>query len=63
VSNDLVSIKEKSFNLKFKPHNIYNTNQTCKDFIQAFKIHSELLFKHYDNTSVTVVATVTLVLS
>jgi hypothetical protein len=33
--------------LKFKPHNIYNTNQTCKDFIQAFKIHSELLFKHY----------------
>jgi hypothetical protein len=28
VSNDLVWIKEKSLNLKFKPHNIYNTNQT-----------------------------------
>jgi hypothetical protein len=33
LSNDLVWIKEKSLNLKFKPHNIYNTNQTCKDFI------------------------------
>jgi hypothetical protein len=32
--------------LKFKPHNIYNTTQTCKDFIQASEIHSELLFKH-----------------
>jgi hypothetical protein len=32
--------------LKFKPYNIYNTNQTCKDFIQASKIHSKLLFKH-----------------
>jgi hypothetical protein len=31
--------------LKFKPYNIYNTNQTCKDFIQASEIHSELLFK------------------
>jgi hypothetical protein len=46
VSNDLVWIKEKSLNLKFKPHNIYNTKQTCKDFIQAFKIYSELLFKY-----------------
>jgi hypothetical protein len=33
--------------LKFKPYNIYNTNQTCKDFIQASEIYSELLFKHY----------------
>jgi hypothetical protein len=33
--------------LKFKPYNIYNTNQTCKDFIQASKIYTELLFKHY----------------
>jgi hypothetical protein len=32
--------------LKFKPYNIYNTNQASKDFIQAFEIHSELLFKH-----------------
>jgi hypothetical protein len=22
-------IKERSFNLKFKPHNTYNTNETC----------------------------------
>jgi hypothetical protein len=27
ISNDLVWIKEKSLNLKFKSHNIYNTNQ------------------------------------
>jgi hypothetical protein len=33
-------------NLKFKLPNIYNTNQTCKDFIQASEIHSELLFKY-----------------
>jgi hypothetical protein len=46
VSNDVVWTKEKSLNLKFKPHNIYNTNQTCKDFIQASGIHSEWLFKH-----------------
>jgi hypothetical protein len=45
VSNDLVWIKQKSLNLKFKPQNIYNTNQTCKDFIQASKIHSKLWFK------------------
>jgi hypothetical protein len=32
--------------LKFKPYDIYNTNQTCKDFIQASEIHNELLFKH-----------------
>jgi hypothetical protein len=32
--------------LKFKPWNIYNTNQTCKDFIRASEIVSELLFKH-----------------
>jgi hypothetical protein len=31
--------------LKFKPYNIYNTNQTCNDLIQVFEIHSELLFK------------------
>jgi hypothetical protein len=42
----MVLIKEKSLNLKFKPHNIYNPNQTRKDFIQTSKIHSELLFKH-----------------
>jgi hypothetical protein len=29
--------------LKFKPHSTYNTNQTCKYFIQASEIHSELL--------------------
>jgi hypothetical protein len=49
----LVSIKEKSLNLKFKPYNIYNTNQTCKDLIQDSKIHSELLFKqcsYYSDT-------------
>jgi hypothetical protein len=28
-------MKEESFNLKFKPYNIYNTNQICKDLIQA----------------------------
>jgi hypothetical protein len=39
-------LKEKSLNLKFKPYNIYNINQICKDFIQAFEIHSELMFKH-----------------
>jgi hypothetical protein len=46
-------LKEKSLNLKFKPYNIYNINQICKDFIQAFEIHSELMFKHcscYSNT-------------
>jgi hypothetical protein len=37
--------KRKSLNLKFKPYNISNTNQTCTDFIQASEIHSELLFK------------------
>jgi hypothetical protein len=31
--------------LKFKPFNISYTGQTCKDFIQASKIHSELLFR------------------
>jgi hypothetical protein len=46
VSKDMVWIEEKSLNLKIKPHNIYNTNQTHKDFIQASEIHSELLFKH-----------------
>jgi hypothetical protein len=44
-------------NLKFQSPNIYNTNQTCKDFIQASKIHSELLFKYCscynDNGGVT----------
>jgi hypothetical protein len=32
--------------LKFKPYNILCTNQKCRDFIQAFKILSELLFRH-----------------
>jgi hypothetical protein len=32
--------------MKFKPYNVLRTNQTCKDFIQASKIPSELLFKH-----------------
>jgi hypothetical protein len=32
--------------LKFLPPNIYNANQTCKDFIQASKIHIGLLFEH-----------------
>jgi hypothetical protein len=35
-----------SLNLKFKPYNISCTGQTRKDFIQASKTHSELLFKH-----------------
>jgi hypothetical protein len=30
VSNDLVQIKEKSLNFKFKPHNISNTNQNAR---------------------------------
>jgi hypothetical protein len=47
VPNGLVQIKETSLNLKFNPYNIQYTNQTCKDFTQASKIHSELLFKHY----------------
>jgi hypothetical protein len=38
--------KEKSLNLKLNPYNTYNTNKPCKDFIQASKIYSELLFKH-----------------
>jgi hypothetical protein len=40
--------------LKFNSYNTHNTNQTCKDFIQASEIHSELLFQHYNcfnNTS------------
>jgi hypothetical protein len=44
---------ENSLNLKFKPYNISWTGQTRKDFIQASKIHSELLFRHcscYSNT-------------
>jgi hypothetical protein len=41
--------KEKSLNLKFKPYNIYNTNQTYKDFIQASKIPSELSVVDYHN--------------
>jgi hypothetical protein len=53
----LVCIEEKSLNSKFKPHNIYNTNQTCKDFISVSEIHSELLLKYYscysDTTGVT----------
>jgi hypothetical protein len=32
--------------LKFKPYNILCTTQTCKDFIQASKIHSESAFRH-----------------
>jgi hypothetical protein len=32
--------------LKFKPYNISCTAQTHKDFIQAFKTRSELLFRH-----------------
>jgi hypothetical protein len=35
-----------SLNLKFKPYNISWTGQTRKDFIQASKIHSKLLFRH-----------------
>jgi hypothetical protein len=35
-----------SLNLKFKPYNISWMGQTRKDFIQASKIHSELLFRH-----------------
>jgi hypothetical protein len=46
VPNSLVRIKEMNLNLKFNPYNIQYTNQTCKDFTQASKIHSELLFKH-----------------
>jgi hypothetical protein len=42
----LNKIKSKSLSLKFKPYNILCTNQTCKDFIQAFKIPRELLFWH-----------------
>jgi hypothetical protein len=41
--------KEKSLNLKFKPYNIYNTNQTYKDFIQASEIPSELSVVDYHN--------------
>jgi hypothetical protein len=40
VRKGLVWIKEKSSNLKIKSYNIYNTNQTCKDFIQTSEIHS-----------------------
>jgi hypothetical protein len=39
-------IKSRSLNSKFKPYNILCANQTCKDFIQASKIPSKLLFKH-----------------
>jgi hypothetical protein len=43
--------------LKFKPHNTYNTHQTNPGFIQASKLHSELLL-HYscysDTRGVTV---------
>jgi hypothetical protein len=39
-------IKSRSLNSKFKPYNILCPNQTCKDFIQASKIPSKLLFKH-----------------
>jgi hypothetical protein len=39
--------------LNFKPYNISCTTQTCKDFIQASKIHSELPLS-------TIAATVTL---
>jgi hypothetical protein len=35
-----------SLNLKFKPYNISCAGQTHKDFIQAFKTRSELLFRH-----------------
>jgi hypothetical protein len=48
---------EKSSNLKFKPYNIYITNQTWKDFIQASEIHSELLVKHFSYYSDTRVVT------
>jgi hypothetical protein len=56
VSKGLVRIKEKSLNLKFKPDNIYYTNQTYHDFIQAYKIYSELLFNQcicYSDTRVS----------
>jgi hypothetical protein len=32
--------------LKFKPYNLLCTAQSCKDFIQASKTHSKLLFRH-----------------
>jgi hypothetical protein len=35
-----------SLNLKFKSYNTSCMGQTCKDFIQASEIHSELLFRH-----------------
>jgi hypothetical protein len=37
--------------LKFKPYNIYSTNQTCKDFIKAFEIHSEYCLTHCSVTA------------
>jgi hypothetical protein len=42
-----------SLNLKFKTYNISWMGQTRKDFIQASKIYSELLYMHcscYSNT-------------
>jgi hypothetical protein len=33
-----------SLNLKFKPHNTYNTTKQVQDFIQASTVHSETLF-------------------
>jgi hypothetical protein len=42
-----------SLNLKFKSYNTSCMGQTRKDFIQASKIHSELLFRHYSYYSDT----------
>jgi hypothetical protein len=53
VSNGLVRIKEKCLNLKFKPYNIWYATQTCKDFLQASKIPSELPFRHCSRYSDT----------
>jgi hypothetical protein len=39
--------------LNFKPYNISCTTQTCKDFIQASKIHNELSFRHCSSYSDT----------
>jgi hypothetical protein len=52
--------KIKSLNLKFKPYNLVCTTQSCKDFIQASKTHSELLFRHcscYSDTRGVTVST------
>jgi hypothetical protein len=60
VSKDLVWIKEKSLNFEIQTSQHYNTNQTCKDFIQASEIHHVLQIKHCscysDTRGVTIIA-------